>query len=185
MRRHLAWITALTVTALLSGCVSMHYQPRNTPYLKIVQVDGVQKFRVGDVDYSGGILGGLDGAVASVPEALAHAEEAESDAVIGLILTIVGSTLVGLGTGALTSEAVGTSSDDGIFGSDTGTFGTIFLVGGLATTVGAMFELSSATAHQVDAINIFNDTMWEREHADQPMVTPGLPPLRPLEEREL
>lgn len=175
MRRHLALIATLAVASLTSACVSMQYQPLNTPYLKIVQVDGMQKYRVGNVDYSGGVLGGLDSAVADVPEARAHAEEAESDAIIGLILTIVGSTLVGLGTGGMTSDLAG----EGIFGDDTSTYSTVFMLGGLATVVGAAFELSSATAHQIDAINIFNDTMWSRERGVER--EPGLPPLQPLE----
>lgn len=177
MRRHLPGLAALAAALLISGCVSMSYRPQNTPFVKIVQLDGVQKFRVGDTDYTGGLAGGLDGAVRSVPEALAHAEDAESDALTGLILTLVGSVLVGLGTAGLSSEAAGS----GIFGSDTGTYSAVFMVGGLATTIGAMFELSSATAHQVDAINIYNDAVWMQLMDGRPAAIPGLPPLPPLD----
>ncbi|TNF30959.1 MAG: hypothetical protein EP329_13015 [Deltaproteobacteria bacterium] len=175
MRRHLTWIAALTATALSSACISMQYQPRDTPYVKIVQVDGMQKWRVGNVDYTGGILGGLDQAVASVPEARDHAEEAESDAIVGLVLTLVGSTLVGLGTAGMSSDAAG----EGVFGADTTSYSAVFMLGGLATVVGAAFKLSSATAHQVDAVNVFNDAMWAQEHEEYP--APTLPALQPLD----
>jgi len=173
MRRHLPGLAVLAAALLTSGCVSMSYRPQSTPFVKIVQIDGMQKFRVGDTDYSGGLAGGLE----DVPEALAHADDAESDALTGLVLTIIGAVLVGLGTAGLSASA----AESDIYGSDSGTFSAVFMVGGLATSIAAMFELSSATAHQIDAINIYNDTMWLRLMDGQPGAAPGLPPLAPLD----
>lgn len=151
---------ALTLAASVASasCVSTSYQPRNLPYLKTVQHHGQLKWQTGDRVYSFDMFsGGLEDATRAVPEASKLAAKARTSAVWGLVLTSVGPAFF---AGGILIGILG-GVDDPVLDSTTGTIlGATLAVGGLAMMIAGFHEMMSAQAYQLDAINIYNDTMW-------------------------
>jgi hypothetical protein len=143
---------------MLASCASTAYTPLKSPYLKTVVVDNQLKYRVDGKNYGGGPLGSLAEAVATVPEAKAYAEEAESDALWALVNVLGGSTLMGLGTGL----AVISSTDNDISDAATVSFAGLAVVGVVMMFVG-ITQAADSQINQLDAINIYNDVMLEQE----------------------
>ncbi len=172
-----ALIAVAALMALTSACITGAHQPRNTPFLKTVVVDGMVKYRVGAQDYEAGIFGDLAGAVATVPEARDYAEEAEANGLLGLTLITGGAMLAGVGAGLTVLGAASGPEPDAPEGLEL--LGVGLAVAGLAATIGGAVLAIESQAGQFDAINAFNDAMWDAYVERRPPVGAPLPRTLP------
>lgn len=151
----------LVVALLLpvAGCASSRYRPMSTPLLRKVQESGIEHWEAGDRRAPVGIfVGGFGDLVKDVPESAEAVREAESTATWGFVLTMVGSTLAAFGA----AEATLAGFDESMVDDQTGLFGTGLLLGGLGFLIGGALGMLDARARELDAVNLFNDTMWLR-----------------------
>lgn len=140
----------------LSGCATT-YTPRPGPRLSVVMEDGKLAYaRDGKTFESGMFGGGLVEAVEGVPEAEERARSFRNRNTSGFAATLAGLGLV-IGGAAVTVEGI--HSDR----SNRQQLGLGLLLGGLALEIIGSAIMASAPPHQLDAINIYNDAIEERQ----------------------
>ncbi|MCA9514065.1 MAG: hypothetical protein KC635_03915 [Myxococcales bacterium] len=168
----------LVAAALLAGagaCASTQYTPKPYPYVKMVQRAGTPQLvaGAGEPRAAGPLGGDLSELVADVPLAKDHAEAGEEEAVISLVLAIGGAVVLPVGTTLVLIDSV--DNPDGL--SPTGALGIGLTAAGAALLVAGLSTALSSQAHYYDAINLYNDAMWERSHVM--LRGQGLPELAP------
>ncbi len=155
--RAAAW--TLVAAAIGSGCASTRYAPRDLPYLKRVQRSNEILWQAGTRTEPFNPFGdGLARMVADVPEARALADEARSDTWTGVLLAIAGP-LVMSGAPAL---VFATADDPSDLSSGEAILLTTSLLGGMLMTFTGLAHSVSARSRELDAVNVYNDTVWER-----------------------
>lgn len=152
-------ITAVTCAAFLMACASSDYQPRGRGVHAVIKYNDIGWYKDGQpLDVNGYTLGGLEEAVAAVPQARAYAKSASTKSIAGQTLALGG---LALEIGGL-AVAVAHDDRDTVSGLGAG----LLIAGLVATLVGVGF-ISGARANAFDAANAYNDAyVYTGEHAD-------------------
>ncbi|MCC6621432.1 MAG: hypothetical protein IT385_09255 [Deltaproteobacteria bacterium] len=144
----------LALSALaLNACISSRYQPTGSPFISVVMDDSAQKFHA-----NGRVYDSLADAMAHDAEALALLKQGESDFLLGAMLSLGGSALVGLGT----TEVLFASFDESMFGASSPVIGIALLGVGIAGTIGGLSYVGTGERDRLDAMNMFNDRELQR-----------------------
>ena len=161
------------------GCGSTMYTPRPDGRIAITYDDGTFRFNKNGTSVRA-TMDNLQQVVAENPAAADQARQAASDFRTGFVLdlgglaaTIAGAVVIAPGTNPDgTRRAV---SDARLAG------GSALMLGGLIAIVGALHDLTSAQARQLDAINIYNDGVgvWPPPGAVAPPSVVSPVPLAP------
>ena len=166
----------VSVTALaLTGC-STSYVPRPSPRVALAMQDGSMTYLRDGRAYPGGGFGGdLDEAVAGNPEALSHAKAYRAQMIGGFAATMGG--LASMIAGGL----VYSNSEDASGRRDPTeqTVGITLGIGGLAAYVTGLVLLTTAQPHLWDAINIYNDSVYDPGVQPRPYGPSAPPPGSP------
>jgi hypothetical protein len=150
-------------TLALAGC-STTYVPRPGPRVAVVIQEGRPGFlREGKFYSGGGLFGGdIDEAVRGNPEAESHANAYRAGMIGGFAAVMAGLAST-IGGGIL---FFGNSRGDDNRDPTAQAAGGVLLLGGLAAYVTGAILQSNAQPHLWDAINIYNDGVYD----------PGAPP---------
>jgi hypothetical protein len=161
------------------GCGSTMYTPRPDGRIAITYDDGTLRFNKNGRSVPA-TTDNLQQVVADNPAAADQARQAASDFRTGLVLdlgglaaAIAGAVVIAPGTNPDgTPRAV---SDARLAG------GSVLALGGLIAIFGALHDLTSAQARQLDAINIYNDGVgvWPPPGAVGPPAVVSPVPLAP------
>jgi len=146
MRRHLQILVASLVMASI-GCGQTSYTPARSPRVSITSNGFVR---------DGATYSSLTDAVNGNARAEQEASLAESFAIGGVVCSFVGDATAGFGLGL---ELVGSQQgpDHQPRHPAMATTGVGLALGGLALAVVGITLLTHASAHQRDAVNIYND----------------------------
>jgi hypothetical protein len=161
------------------GCGSTMYTPRPDGRIAITYDDGTLRFTKNGTSVPA-TMDNLQQVVADNPAAADQARQAASDFRTGFVLdlgglaaAIAGAVVIAPGTNPDgTRRAV---SDARMAG------GGALMLGGLIAIIGALHDLTSAQARQLDAINIYNDGVgvWPPPGAVAPPAVVSPVPLAP------
>jgi hypothetical protein len=148
---------------VVSGC-STSYVPRPSPRVAIVMQGGTPAYmREGRVYEGGGFGGDIDEAVRGNPEAESHAKAYRTGMIGGFAATMAGVAST-IGGGML---YVGNSGGDPSERDATmQTAGGVLFLGGIAAYIAGLVLFANAQPHLWDAINVYNDGVYD----------PGVPP---------
>jgi len=144
-----SWLLVCLVT---TGCGTTAYEPARSP--RIAMVSGAY-VRDG-TRYSAGFASGLEEAVRGNPRAEDEARSAHGLMIGGFVVTIAGATAAGTGA-AVWATGVRTDDAGKIHSTSQSNIGAgVFLGGFLVECIGVALS-NSGRAHELDAINIYND----------------------------
>ena len=154
-----ALTVALVSSALGCGSGSTIYAPRVLApgELTLRYHDALEVWAVGGQVAEGTRFEGLSTPVQCVPDALRHAEAAESMGQTGAGLTIAGATLAVAGLGGLGGLAF-YDKDDTALGAFLGAGVATEVIGLVLAAVGRSMK-NDANGHAVDAVNYYNDAV--------------------------
>jgi hypothetical protein len=150
-------------TVVLTGC-STSYAPRPSPRVAVVMQGGTPGYMREGRFYEGGGFGGdIDEAVRGNPEAESHAKAYRAGMIGGFAATMAGVAST-IGGGML---YVGNAGEDASERDTTmQTAGGVLFLGGVAAYITGLVLFANAQPHLWDAINIYNDGVYD----------PGAPP---------
>ncbi len=159
--RYLAALVALVVAAA-PACVSSRYVPEPYPQARLMLKNSAPVYLTPEGKTTASPLSsGLTHGLSGVPAAAAVADEAQDDALFGLVFIVGGPVVMGSGATILLLDAL----DDDV--STTGQVLSIGLVltGAAMMLAGANFVMESE-AKRFDAVNMYNDAML-KHHFNQ------------------
>ncbi len=155
-----AAVAVAVALAVAPACTFSQYRPRPGPFISQVQALSGPQWVVEGRSYPASPLGsGLAQAVAAVPEARAYAEESQNDAVLAAITVPLGTMLL---AGGLSTFLISSALDDDPLSGGKGALTLSLMAAGLSASAAGVFFAVSSEARQMDAVNLYNDTMWLR-----------------------
>ena len=157
-----------------SGC-STSYVPRPSPRVAVVMKGGTPRYmRDGQLYEGGGFGGDLDKAVRGNPEAEAHAHAYQDGMLAGFLTTLGGAASMGAGAGILLADSSRAADDRS---STAQTAALVLMTGGLAASIVGAVLFNNAQPHLWDAINIYNDGVYDPMMLPRPPAAPyAVPP---------
>jgi len=181
MRKRRSLAVASAVLVAQAACASTSYTPRGDGRIVTVIEDGSPILMKDGQRLPGG-ADGLDQAVAGNPAAEEHARSHRQASHLSLAEQLVG-------LGAFIAGAIVVAPKQDAAGNDLpisqqrSIAGSVLFVGGLTALIVSSFHMSSAQAHYLDAINVYNDGVPPRFPAPPPGWRPPGPVPAPAAPR--
>lgn len=162
-------VVAVTLVTLSSACVSTRYTPASSPWLTQVLDGGAPRYYVDGKRYDT-----MDDAMALDPETRALFKSGQSDMLWGGGIVGIGSAVMGLGATDLIT--FGSSDQSVFFGTTSPLPGIAVVLAGVGAMVGGGIMAASGQRKSLDALNMFNDHMFERWMKERGLSEPATQP---------
>lgn len=161
----------------VSGC-STSYAPRPSPRVAVVMQGGTPGYaREGKVYPGGGFGGDIDEAVRGNPEAEAHANAYRANMIGGFAATLAGvASFVGGGMLYFANSDETDRDRD----ATAQAAGGVLAIGGVAAYVTGLVLITTAQPHLWDAINLYNDGVYDPGVPPRPYGPYAAPPYGPM-----
>ncbi|MFO0750497.1 MAG: hypothetical protein U1F43_33235 [Myxococcota bacterium] len=151
-------LLGLLAAPLTTACVTSQYTPRDTPWISSTLEAGMPRYVVRGRSYAT-----LVDAAQADPDSQERLRDARSDVLWGTIIASLASTVTSLGATEVVLEGNGAS----MFDVRSPAIGFTIFGAGLASLIGGMALATGGQRDEIDAVNRFNDRMfeaWLREH---------------------